>query len=600
MKPFNKRHRLLFVWTLRSGIVILVIVAWALLRPRHTEEAVAPGQQVEGLTSILTREAVEDKVPIQFADVTADSGIRFRHFPATRSSLLPEDMGSGVAVGDYDNDGLPDVFMVNFAGPITDPLPTDDQAARCRLFRNLGDMRFEDVTDSSGVGLVAFAMGAAWGDYDSDGDLDLYVTTFSDNALFENQGNGVFKDVTATRRVNDERFSTGCGWADYDRDGDLDLYVSNYVDFTFRAADRGAASQQYGTEQPYTLNPSAYQPQGNSLFRNKGGEQGAVFEEVAVPLGVADPTGRSLTVSWLDMNNDTLPDLYIANDVSNNGVYLNRGNGVFEDVGPSSLAADYRGAMGIAAADFDQDLDLDLLITHWIAQENALFRNMLLDPMFDPTAKTEFRFLDSADVIGLGQISLDAVGWATGFVDLDNDGRLDLWVVNGSTFEQRENKRLLIPQRPFLFWSRGPEDYIDVADKACPRFLEPFVGRGGVHTDFDGDGRVDLLFNVHGSAPILLRNVTETAGHWLAVRLRQPTGNRFAIGARVYLTTDETTRMAEVGVNASYLSQDDTEIHFGLGDGAVVDVLRVVWPDGSETVQHDVAADRHVVINHVR
>ena len=200
---FNKRHRLLVVWTVRSGAALLLIAALAVATRKTDDSAVLPGDQVEGLTSILSRQAVAGETPIRFRDVTTESGIAFRHFPGQRSSLLPEDMGSGVALADFDGDGLTDIFLVNFAGSIVRPAPKDDPHARCRLYRNVGDMRFVDVTEASGLGFVGFAMGASWGDYDNDGDLDLYITALGDNALFRNHGDGTFSNVTESAGAQD-------------------------------------------------------------------------------------------------------------------------------------------------------------------------------------------------------------------------------------------------------------------------------------------------------------------------------------------------------------------------------------------------------------
>ncbi|MCH7995417.1 MAG: CRTAC1 family protein [Planctomycetes bacterium] len=309
MRPWNKRRRLLLQWSIVTTLILGATIAWSLASRSPDEEAVLPGAQVEGLTSVLTREASGASIPIRFEDVTDRSGVRFRHFPAERASLLPEDMGSGVAVGDYDADGYPDLFFVNFSGNLLHEHPFDADDGSARLYRNVNGDHFEDVTDHAGLGLTGYGMGAAWGDFDNDGDLDLYVTTFGPNVLYENLGNGRFKDVTAQAGVQDGRFSAGCSWADYDRDGDLDLYVCNYVNFVFREADRDRIERQYATEQPYTLNPSAYRPQPNSLFRNNGD---GTFEEVALSAGVADETGRSLSASWVDFDNDGWPDLYTA------------------------------------------------------------------------------------------------------------------------------------------------------------------------------------------------------------------------------------------------------------------------------------------------
>ena len=591
----NKRQRLLLRWSVVTTVLLLVVAVIVAIISRPSYEAVpAVGLGVDGVTNVLDRTVGERAAPIRFEDVTEDMGIDFRHFQVQRESLLPEDMGSGVAVGDFDNDGWDDLYFVDFCGsilPDAPPAPTDCGG---RLYRNLSGERFEDVTDRAGVRFVGFGMGAAWGDYDNDGDQDLYVTAFGDNVLYQNLGDGTFREVTKEAGVNDELFSAGCSWADYDRDGDLDLYVANYVDFVFRPQDRFAKKQQYSTEQPYTLNPSAYEPLPNALFRNNGD---GTFTDVAADAGVADPGGRSLSASWIDFDNDGLPDLYVANDVSNNGVFRNRGDGTFEDVGAGSLAADYRGAMGIAVADVDNDLDLDLLVTHWIAQENALYRNMLYDEMLAEDQHGRLWFLDSADELGLGQSSLDMVGWACGFCDFDNDGLLDLWVVNGSTLEDVEDHRKLVPQKPFLYWNRGQEGFVDVA-AASPALRQPFVGRGGAQFDFDHDGLVDWVFVRHGGRACLLRNISEPTGHWLRVTLRQGGGNTSAIGARVLVTVGEKTQMAEVGTASSYLSRHELTVHFGLGASETVDELRIVWPDGHEERHTAVAADQRVTYTH--
>ncbi len=580
-KPrINKRHALLLRWTALFVVCTVAVVATlAVANRRGDGEVAAAGAEGVGLTSVLRKNVGDAEVAIRFEDVTERIGLSFRHFPATRASLLPEDMGSGIACGDFDGDGWTDVFCVNFAGSVAPEASVDREAGRSRLYRNASGRHFEDVTDEAGIDWAAYGMGAAWGDWDNDGDLDLYITAYGENVLYENRGDGTFDDITAQAGVQDARFSAGASWGDYDRDGHLDLYVCNYVDFVFRGQDQGAAQRQYATELPYTLNPSSYPPLANALFHNNGD---GTFTDVAERAGVANPNGRSLSASWLDMDNDGWVDLYVANDVSNNGVYRNRRDGTFEDVGASSLAADYRGAMGIAVADFDHDLDQDLLITHWIAQENALYCNMVLDKVMARETPDRLWFLDAADLHGLGQSSLDMIGWATGFADFDNDTTRDLWLVNGSTFEDVDDHSRLLAQRPMVFWNRGDGDYVDVATRASPRLAEPMVGRGGAQLDLDRDGRVDLILLAHGGEAVVLRNVSRTTGHWLRLDLRQAGGNTYALGARAYVTSGGRTQMVEVGCSSSYLSQDEHTLHFGLGGQAAVESLRIVWPDGAE------------------
>jgi hypothetical protein len=594
-QPLKKRQLLLVRWGLLSlgAVMVLGVIVFLLREPVDVSAPNADGS-IEGLTSRLSREVSADMVSFHFEDSRQSAGIDFLHFPAERQSMLPEDMGSGLAWGDYDNDGYPDLFLVNFRGSIFSEA-VDPEAGRSVLYRNNGDGTFTDVSRQAGLGLATYGMGASWGDYDNDGDLDLFLTNYGPNILYRNDGNGTFEDVTAVAGVEDDRFSAGSAWGDYDNDGNIDLYVTTYVDFVYREEDRDAGTRQYGSVIPFTLNPSTYAPASNRLYHNNGD---GTFTDVAPGTVVANPTGRSLGAAWFDFNLDGMLDLYVANDVSDNGVYQNQGDGSFRDIGPSSLAADYRGAMGLAVGDYEKDGDLDLFVTHWIAQENAFYENMHSAGWLDDAGGLRMFFMDSADAVGLGQISLKTVGWATGFADFDNDGELDLWVVNGNTLEIEDDNRHLKPQLMHIFRQEAEKGFFEIGRQACSALARPFVGRGGAHADYDGDGRVDIAVMAYGEQPLLLHNTSATDHHWIGLRLRQTGGNTRALGARVLLSSGSSTQTAQVGAGASYLSQHGTDLHFGLGDSSQIDEITIFWPDGLVEKLNDIQPDQILEINH--
>ena len=453
-RPLTKRQRLLLYWGAASllGISLLAIML-LFVKPRVDPYELKSDGTVSGLTSVLSRRSDADMVRFRFEEVRQAAGIDFRHLPTRRRSLLPEDMGSGVAWGDYDDDGDLDLYLVNYCVYL-------ESSCKSALYSNDGVGNFINVTGQAGLDEASAGLGATWGDYDNDDDLDLYLTNYGPNRLYRNEGNGTFTDVTAFAGVGDSAFSASAAWGDYDNDGNIDLYVNNYVEFIFREEDANRSYRQSGSEVPFTINPAAYPPVPNHLYRNKGD---GTFEDVAERAGFANHTGRSLVSAWVDMDSDGFVDLYVANDVSANGVFHNRGDGTFADIGASSLAADYRGAMGLAVGDFDVDLDFDIFVTHWIAQENALFENLASEGWTDDAGREQPIFMDVADSVGLGQGSLRMVGWATGFADFDNDADLDLWVVNGSTLEQTADRRLLRPQLMQIFNHQPPDGFFDVA-----------------------------------------------------------------------------------------------------------------------------------------
>ena len=582
--PRRKRQ---VVWTILFAVVFVAAALAFTAAFTGSGDTYTGGDGVEGLTSTLARGLPDDPPDVVFTDVTAEAGIAFDQFGGRRSSQLPEDMGSGAAWGDYDNDGWPDLFIVAIASPLggsgAEASPTG--GARSRLFRNLGDGRFDDVTESAGIDHAELGMGAAWADYDGDGWRDLVVTAYGGNRLYRNRGDGTFSDVTsAAGLARDIGFWTGAAWGDYDRDGDPDLYVTGYAQYT-PGANAGVNLLQYEVEVPASLNPSSYRPERNLLYRNEGD---GTFAEVAVAAGVDGVDGRSLSGTWADFDGDGWLDLYVANDVSDNALYINRADGTFENVSHAALVADYRGAMGLGVGDWDEDGDPDLFITHWIAQENALFSNRLSDGA--GSEGRPLQFLDEADRYGLGQIALDFVGWGTSFIDYDNDGRLDLFVANGSTFQQEDSPHLLEPMVDQLFWNRGPDEgFFDVSGVSGDYFGEARVGRGAAFADYDLDGDMDAIVVNHGEAPSLLRNDGGDAGAWLAVALPAD-----PVGARVRVVSGGRTLVRWLGAQSSYLSQNGPVMHVGLGDASSVDSLEITWPDGHVAVWTDVSVRRRL------
>jgi hypothetical protein len=583
------RRRLL---VLTSGVAVAFAIAagWVVRLALRPAPEYTPGGEVAGLTATLARDIPEDHPRITFVDVTEAAGITFQHFPAVRTSQLTEDMGSGAAWGDFDGDGWPDLAIANLPAPFSPDGPRPPGALV--LYRNGGEGSFTDVTAASGIAADGWGMGVEWADVDNDGWLDLLLTTYGALALYRNRGDGTFEDVTAAAGLDGfDAFWAGLGFADYDRDGDLDLYVTGYVEYTTDLV--GATSQHYDVEEPASINPSSFAPVPNLLLRNDGRGR---FTDVAVRAGVSDPNGRSLEVAWADFDDDGLLDIYVANDVSDNRLYRNLGTGTFEDISHVARVADYRGAMGIAVGDWENDEDLDLIVTHWIAQENALYSNRL-SQLREQQDNAPLQFMDEADRFGLGQIALDFVGWGTSLFDYDNDGWLDLLIVNGSTFQNRQHPTRLISMRDLLFWNAGPErGFFSVGTVSGEYFTRENVGRGSALADYDRDGDVDIFVVSHGGPPTLLENLGETVGSWLQIELRGERSNHFGVGARLRVVSGDHRQIREVGAQSSYLSQNELAEHFGLGGAEQADSVVVHWPSGLTQVLLDVPAGQRLVV----
>ncbi|MBI4462444.1 MAG: CRTAC1 family protein [Acidobacteria bacterium] len=572
----NRRQRLILKYTL-LGTAIVLAASGTLLWQGNKPEPYRPGDQVEGITSELSRNIPPDYPRVRFTNVAEEAGIRFQHFPGKRTTQLPEDMGSGAAWGDYDDDGDPDLYVCDIAAPLT---ATPDQLAASpggnRLYRNNGDGTFTDVTEQAGVGYKGLSMAAAWADSDNDGHLDLVVTSYDRLILYRNRGDGSFEDLSQLAGLAGFRgFWTGASWADYDRDGDLDLYICGYVQYEFRPDFAGRTSRQYTELVPFTLNPSSYPAERNLLFQNNG--KGG-FREVARKAGVDNPTGRSLAAAWCDFDGDGWPDLYVANDISDNAMFLNLGKGKFRDISHEAWAADYRGAMGLGVGDWDQDGDADIFITHWIAQQFALLSNLRYQPT-GPANPGRLRFQDVADLIGVGQLTFSYIGWGTSFFDYDNDGQLDLFAVTGSTFQDAKDPSKLVPMKNLLFWQKNSkEGFYEVGAVSGEVFQKLHVGRGAAFGDYDNDGDVDIFVVNHSGRALLLRNDGGNQNNWLKVRLRCTQSNRSCLGAVVEIETEGREQQQEIGSQASYLSQNSLEAHFGLNRAQQVERLRVRFP----------------------
>ena len=530
-----------------------------------------------------------------FVDVTSEAGIRFQHSSGTRSSLLPEDMGSGAGFADIDNDGDIDLYIVNIPGPFIQdgvgarsPHPYNGNANA--LYRNNGDGTFTDITRAAGVGHQGYGMGCVFADYDGDADLDLYLTNYGENVLYRNNGNATFTDVSETAGVDCDLWSTGAAFADVDGDTDLDIYVCNYVTYDLEALEQmKEESLQSGKPVPSALNPHVFEPQDNVFYRNNGD---GTFTDATDATGIAAVGGRSMQAIFSDFDNDNDLDLYVANDTTTNHVYRNDGGGNFTDVSAESWAADFRGSMGLTAGDYDADGDTDLFMSHWVDEENALYRNLFVE---DGNAK-QIRFVDESYTSLLAEESIKQIGWGTALFDYDNDGDLDIFVTNGSTFQELSRPEVLIPQADMLFRNNGDETFTDVSQETGIAALPLRVGRGAAFGDYDNDGDVDIFIVNNHAPPTLLRNEGGNRNNWLQIKLVGAGTNQDAIGAKIQVKTADQTQIREIYAGDSYMSFNSLIAEFGVGNATQIEALQVTWQNGKTQKLHNVPANQRIRI----
>jgi enediyne biosynthesis protein E4 len=527
---------------------------------------------------------------VRFADVSAAAGIDMLHDNGgTGRKYYLETVPPGVCFIDYDRDGLQDLYLVQ-SGPLPGT-PRTAASPHARLYRNRGNGTFTDVTERAGVANAAgYGNGCTVGDYDNDGDEDLYVTNFGPSVLYRNNGDGTFSDVTQAAGVRNGLYAASAAWADYDNDGRLDLFVANYVDFTMD--DEKFCGNVKQNRRSY-CHPDTYGGLPDALFHNEGNGR---FKEVSREAGIFDPNGKGLGVVWFDFDADGDDDLYVANDATPNDLYRNEGNGKFTDITLLSGACcsedgKPESGMGTDAGDADGDGWPDLFVTNLSNEVNEIYRNLGGTGTFS---------IDSYPS-GLGEISLLMTGWGTDFFDYDNDGDLDIVVTNGHPMDdiQVVSDIITYAERPFLFENLGGLKYREVGHAAGPYFDLPEVGRGLATADYDNDGDLDIIITPNNRKATLLRNEGgDTAGRWITLRLEGVTCNRDAIGARVVMTAGGRRQVEEVRSASSYLSQNDMRLHFGLGKAERVDSIEIRWPSRVKRIEKvgPVAAGQFVTI----
>jgi enediyne biosynthesis protein E4 len=546
-----------------------------------------------------TARSAPSTVPL-FREVAEEVGFKFHHFTgATGEFFMPEIMGAGVALFDYDNDGDLDVYLVQGTtfDPTQDPRrtkfpPPPGWKLGNRLFRNLlsetGKLQFEDVTEKAGVGHIGYGMGVAVGDYDNDGFQDLYVTNFGRNVLYHNNGDGTFTDVTAQAGVDDPRWSAGAAWVDFDCDGRLDLFVANYLDFNVKGNKRCYASTG---ERDYCT-PKMYQPVPARLLRNSGD---GTFEDVTEAAGIGAAVGPGLGVVCADFNGDGWPDIYVANDGAAAHLWINQRNGTFKERSLlSGTAYNAEGApqagMGVAAGDFDNDGDEDILKTNLSNEGCNLYVN-----------DGRGNFYDASAELGLLLPTFPYTGFGTEWIDYDNDGRLDLFIANGAVnrIESLRGSAYPFDQPNQLFHNEGAgKKFREMTGEAGPAFALSEVSRGAAFGDINNDGAIDIVVtNNNGPARLLLnQSHSLNRNHWLLVRLEAANGNRFGIGAKVKVRQRGRELLRRVHTDSSYLSGNDVRVHFGLGEDALIENLIVYWPNGEAEAWHKIQADRIVTL----
>ena len=562
-----------FSSALRAGLLILMVAAFTFATSGSRGQKPASPKPIA-----------------YFTDTATEAGLSMLNvFGGVDSKkYIIETTGTGVAIFDYDNDGWPDIFIVN--GTKLEGFPTG-KAPTNHLYHNNHDGTFTDVTEKAGLAHTGWGQGVCVGDYDNDGWEDLYVTHYGKNILYRNNGNGTFTDVTDKAGVggSGKAWGTGCAFVDYDRDGNVDLMVANYVDFDLSAAPApGARPTCIWKGVPVMCGPQGLPGAKNILYRNRGD---GTFADVSQESGIARPSGPSsmvfVTRNWqatgsygmgavaADFDNDGWPDIYVACDSAPSLLYRNNRDGTFRETAVAAgCALDENGValsgMGVGAADYDGDGWLDLARTNFSEQVTTLYRNY-----------GNGAFEDASIKAGLG-VNRKYLGFGVGFLDFDNDGWKDLFLANGHVYSQIAGRKLHVSYREpkVLYRNLGTGRFEDVSTKVGPALRAENLGRGCAFGDFDNDGDVDVIVNNLDGPPTLLRNDGGNKNNWMMIKCIGTRSNRSAIGTRVKVTSAKHSQIDEVMSGSSYYSQNDFRLHFGLGRASQADRVEVAWPSG--------------------
>lgn len=504
---------------------------------------------------------------VVFTDVTATAGLNFEHHNGrSGKKLLPETLGSGVAFFDFDNDALPDLFLVN-----SRPWTPGGEPVTSQLYRNNGDGSFSDVTAGSGLEAELFAIGAAAGDYDNDGFTDLYLTALEGDRLYRNLGDGTFANVTSAAGINNANFGTSAAFLDYDRDGLLDLFVDNYVVWS---PELDVWCTLDGSTKSYCT-PDSYTGVASKLYRNRGEGK---FEDVTEAAGVHDPESKALGVAVFDFDSDGWPDIFQANDTQPNKLYRNNQDGTFTDIGLTAGVAfaedgKARGAMGVDAADYDGSGRPHLLVGNFSNEMLNLFHN-----------EGNGLFLDDAPASDVGKESLLSLTFGAFFFDYNLDGAPDVFAANGHLDEEINavQPKVTFAQAPLLFRNDGKGRFLLANSEVGATFSNPLVARGAAYADYDADGDLDIVVATNDGPAKLYRNDGGNANSYVRLHLVGTESNRSAFGAKVTLTSASGKQTRTVRSGSSYASQSESVLTFGVGQDLIVDVIEVEWPSGAK------------------